>query len=111
MVLEGMDSAVAKQQYVLQVMTFVPKFQIRSPEVAMPSSPTLPDYRVVATNSNDHENALSGYENEFTRASAVLKSTKDVSLTDAQKLTFYGLYKQATEGNCNTAQPGTSVTM
>jgi acyl-CoA-binding protein len=42
---------------------------------------------------------------EFTRAVAFVGSGKLQANSDQVKLRFYGLYKQATIGNCNISKP------
>eukprot|EP01119_Soliformovum_irregulare_P022680 TRINITY_DN7812_c0_g1_i1.p1 TRINITY_DN7812_c0_g1~~TRINITY_DN7812_c0_g1_i1.p1 ORF type:complete len:234 (-),score=40.52 TRINITY_DN7812_c0_g1_i1:82-783(-) len=42
---------------------------------------------------------------EFEEASRFLSKNSNLSLDNEQKLQFYGLYKQATVGPCNTSRP------
>jgi acyl-CoA-binding protein len=56
----------------------------------------------------EEESSLSGYEHEFLRASEELKTAalrNEVYLSDAQKIKFYALFKQATDGDCTKPQP------
>lgn len=45
-----------------------------------------------------------GYEHDFLRAADELKGS-DLQISDSQKIKLYGLYKQATEGDCHKSEP------
>ena len=47
---------------------------------------------------------MSKFQKEFEIYSQSIKALK-TKPTDDELLNLYGLYKQATEGNCNTSQP------
>lgn len=56
---------------------------------------------------------MDGIEHEFTRAVEAIKnvgSNSGVTVSDTQKIKCYGLFKQATEGDCKKAQPSKLVT-
>ncbi|RLN95043.1 hypothetical protein BBJ28_00023787 [Nothophytophthora sp. Chile5] len=58
--------------------------------------------------TREEESSLSGYEQEFQRSADELKAAGlegRVSVSDAQKLTLYALYKQATVGDCRSPAP------
>ncbi|RLN26955.1 hypothetical protein BBJ28_00023715 [Nothophytophthora sp. Chile5] len=58
--------------------------------------------------TREEESSLSGYEHEFQRSADELKAAGiggRVFVSDAQKLTLYALYKQATVGDCRSPSP------
>lgn len=54
---------------------------------------------------SDLEDDISEIENKFNRAAKYLQSNVD-KIDQSMLLEFYGLYKQATVGKCNTKKPG-----
>lgn len=54
---------------------------------------------------SDLEDDVSEIENKFNRAAKFLQSNVD-KIDQSLLLEFYGLYKQATVGKCNTKKPG-----
>jgi diazepam-binding inhibitor (GABA receptor modulating acyl-CoA-binding protein) len=45
-------------------------------------------------------------EAKFLKAAEIIKTQKDLKLSDAELLVLYSHFKQATVGDCNTPQPG-----
>jgi len=53
---------------------------------------------------DEQQQMLSNLEDSFREAAARVKTCKTTP-SNADLLTLYGLYKQVTEGDCNTSQP------
>ena len=52
------------------------------------------------------ESTFVGYESQFDRAVESIRMDRSLQLSNLQKLKLYGLFKQATKGDCQTSQPG-----